>query len=107
MYTTVPLGVPAREFKVGDRVKVTLTIIADKDMSYVVVNDKRAAGLEPKEQLPTPVYSDGLCFYRENRDSHTNLFIDFLPKEPICSSMNCLLPGRSFLFGCGTDPEPV
>lgn len=72
--------VPSREFKVGDRVKVTLTIIADKDMSYVVVNDKRAAGLEPKEQLPTPVYSDGLCFYRENRDSHTNLFIDFLPK---------------------------
>ena len=72
--------VPSHGFKVGDRVKVTLTIMADKDMSYVVVNDKRAAGLEPKEQLPTPVYSDGLCFYRENRDSHTNLFINFLPK---------------------------
>ncbi len=72
--------VPSRGFKVGDRVKVTLTIVADKDMSYVVVNDKRAAGLEPKEQLPEPVYSDGMCFYRENRDSQTNLFIDFLPK---------------------------
>lgn len=72
--------VPATSFKVGDRVKVVLTLVAGKDMSYVVLADKRAAALEPKVQLPTPVYSEGLCFYRENRDEQTNIFIDFLPK---------------------------
>lgn len=72
--------VPATSFRVGDRVKVVLTIVANADMSYVVVADKRAAALEPKEQLPSPVFSEGLCFYRENRDEQTNLFIDFLPK---------------------------
>lgn len=72
--------IPASRFAIGDRVKVTLTLEVGKDMSYVVINDKRAAGLEPAEQLPAPVYSEGLCFYRENRDSQTNMFINFLPK---------------------------
>ena len=72
--------VPSETFAVGDRVKVALTIKADKDMSYVVIADSRAAALEPVEQLPRPVYSEGLCFYRENRDTRTNLFIDFMPK---------------------------
>lgn len=71
---------PSDHFSVGNRVKVTITVKAGKDMSYMVINDKRAAGLEPVEQLPGPVYADGLCFYRENRDAQTNIFIDFLPK---------------------------
>lgn len=82
-YMTVFNGsewVPSETFTVGDRVKVTLALRADKDMSYMVVTDKRAAGLEPVDQLPVPMYADGLCFYRENRDSQTNIFIDFLPK---------------------------
>jgi uncharacterized protein YfaS (alpha-2-macroglobulin family) len=46
----------------------------------VVIADQRAAGLEPVEQLPEPIVAEGLWFYRENRDSHTNIFIDFLPR---------------------------
>lgn len=72
--------VPGNEFKVGDRVKVTLTVRADDDLDYVVILDPRAAGLQLSEQLPTPVYSDGLCFYRENGDSATNLYIGRLPR---------------------------
>ena len=64
----------------GDRVRVTLTIRADADMDYVVISDARAATFEPVEQLPTPVWSENLCFYRENRDSATNLFISRLPR---------------------------
>ncbi len=82
-YMTVFNGsewVPSENFTVGDRIKVTLTVKADKDMSYLVINDRRAAGLEPVEQLPGPIYADGVCFYRENRDSQTSVFIDFLPK---------------------------
>lgn len=72
--------VASDEFKVGDRVRVTLELRADTDMDYVVIQDLRAAALEPVEQLPEPVWSEGLCFYRENRDSQTNFFIRRMPR---------------------------
>lgn len=65
---------------VGDRVTVRLTIKVHADMDYVSIIDDRPACLEPVEQLPTPIYAEGLCFYRENRDSSTRIFIDRLPK---------------------------
>ena len=65
-------------FRIGDRVKVTLTLRADDDLSYVVISDPRAAGLQLAEQLPEPVWCDGVCFYRENRDAETNLYINRL-----------------------------
>lgn len=71
---------PGDSFKVGDRVRVELTLTVGEDMDYVIIADKRAAGLEPATQLPEPIWSEGLCFYRENRDSQTNIFIDHLPK---------------------------
>ena len=72
--------VPSESFELGDRVLVSLTVNADADMDYVVIQDARAATFEPVEQLPTPVWSEGLCFYCENRDSQTNLFISRLPR---------------------------
>lgn len=66
--------------RVGDRVTVTLTIHADRDMDYVTIVDERPACYEPVEQLPTPIYAEGIRFYRENRDSSTRLFITHLPK---------------------------
>lgn len=65
---------------VGDRVSVTLTLRVDRDMDYVTIVDERPACYEPVEQMPTPLFSEGLYFYRENRDSSTRLFIDHLPK---------------------------
>lgn len=72
--------VAANTFQVGDRVKVLLTLRVDDDIDFVVVQDQRAATFEPVEQLPTPVWVEGLCFYRENRNAQTNLFIDSLPR---------------------------
>lgn len=72
--------VAGTHFKVGDKVRVELSLKVEDDLSYVVIEDLRAAGLEPTEQLPKPIFSEGLCFYRENRDSQTNIFIDFLPR---------------------------
>lgn len=69
-----------KEYKVGDRVKVQLLIHANRDMQYVAITDDRSASLEPIEQLPKPIYSEGICFYRENRDSSTNMFVTNLPK---------------------------
>lgn len=67
-------------FKVGDRVKISLTVTSGGVIDYLAITDSRAACLEPVEQLPAPIWSDGICFYRENRDSSTNIFIDRLPK---------------------------
>ncbi len=71
---------PSADFKIGDRVKVTIVLKADTDMDYVVIQDARAAALEPVEQLSTSIWSDGLCFYRENRDAQTNIFINHMPR---------------------------
>lgn len=66
--------------KIGDRVKVLITVKSDRPMSHVTITDDRAAALEPVDQLPGYVYADGVCAYRENRDAATNLYIDYLPK---------------------------
>lgn len=68
------------EMKVGDKVTVTLTLRVDRDMDYVTIVDERPACYEPVEQLPTPIFAEGIYFYRENRDASTRLFIDHLPK---------------------------
>lgn len=65
---------------VGERVTVRLTLKVYTDMDYVAIIDDRPACFEPVEQLPEPIYAEGLRFYRENRDSSTRIFIDRLPK---------------------------
>lgn len=72
--------IEANEIKVGDRVKIELLLHVNSAMDYVAISDERAACLEPVEQLPTPIFSEGLCFYRENRDAATNIFISSLPR---------------------------
>ena len=49
-------------------------------MDYVAIIDDRAACFEPVEQLPTPIFAEGIYFYRENRDDATNMFVTHLPK---------------------------
>lgn len=73
-------GKYTEDLTIGDKATVTLTIRVERDMDYVTVIDDRPACYEPVEQLPTPIFAEGICFYRENRDSSTRLFIDHLPK---------------------------
>ena len=62
--------------KVGDRVKVRLTIIADRDLDFVQVVDKRAACMEPVNQLSG--YRNGV--YITPRDNSTNYYFDIFRK---------------------------
>lgn len=62
--------------KVGDKVKVTITVKADRDYDFVEIADRRAACLEPVNQLSG---YNGQC-YEETRDRQTNYFFDRLPK---------------------------
>ncbi len=72
--------VETESFGLGDRVQVQLIIKADRDMQYITVRDDRPASFQPVEQMPGWVYSGNLGAYRENSDTRTNLFVDYLPK---------------------------
>lgn len=64
--------------KVGEKVKVTLIIIADRDYDFVQITDKRAACLEPVNQLSG--YQWGIGCYVSPRDHATNFYFDRLSK---------------------------
>ncbi len=64
--------------RVGDRVKVQLTIHCKRNLSYVSIIDERPACYEPVDQLPGWMWSEGVGFYRENRDSRTQLHVEYM-----------------------------
>ncbi len=72
--------IAADSITTGDIVQVNLTITVKRDMDYVAITDQRGACFQPVEQLPRPVVSEGIYFYRENRDSYTDIFVTRLPK---------------------------
>ncbi len=69
-------GTPADNLKVGDRVTVRITIKADRDYDFVQVTDKRAACMEPVEQLSG--YHNG--YYRTPKDCSVNYYFDNMTK---------------------------
>lgn len=64
--------------KVGEKVKVTLIITADRDYDFVQIMDKRVACLEPVNQLSG--YQWNLGCYVSPRDNTTNFYFDRLSK---------------------------
>ncbi len=64
------------ELKVGSKVKVRITITADRDYDFVQVVDKRAACMEPTSQLTG--YRGG--YYRSPRDNATYYYTDMMRK---------------------------
>ena len=71
-----PLSSLHSPLKVGDRVKVRITIVADRDYDFVQVVDKRAACLEPVNQLSGYHYG----YYCSPKDCTTNYYFDMLAK---------------------------
>ena len=64
------------QLKVGDRIKVRITIEAERDYDFVQVVDKRAACMEPINQLSG--YRRGM--YCSPKDYTTNYYFDMLAK---------------------------
>lgn len=72
----IPMGGKTGSLSVGDRVKVRITITADRDYDFVQVADKRAACMEPAEQ--TSGYRWG--YYCSPKDNATYYYFDCLTK---------------------------
>ena len=71
-------GQQLKTAKIGDRIKVRLTIQSERDLDFVQLQDKRAACMEPVNQLSGYNWSGG--YYSTPRDNVTNYYFDRLPK---------------------------
>ena len=69
----------------------------DRNMEFIHLNDKRAAGFEPESVLSGYVFKEGLYYFESSSDVGTDFFIDYLPKgtfiidypkemSPLCKS---------------------
>ena len=92
---------PATPIKLGDRVQATITLKSSRPMSNVIVSDNRAASFEPVDQMPGYVFGQGVSCYRENRDTATNLYIDYLPQGTFVLSYD-LTANNAGTFSSGT-----
>lgn len=77
------------EIQPGDKIRVMLTITASRNLDYVALTDERPACLSPVDALSGYTSTDGLFYYREIRNSSTNLFFSFLPKGAWQISYDC------------------
>lgn len=64
------------QLRVGDRITVRLTVTADRDYDFVQLSDRRAACLEPAQQLSG--YAGG--YYCQPKDNATSFFFDRMSK---------------------------
>ena len=66
-------------FEKGDVAVVRLIVKSDRNVSFVRLNDLRAACFEPVEQLSGYIYNK-TNYYQETKDASTNFYFDYLPK---------------------------
>ncbi|MGN1229472.1 MAG: alpha-2-macroglobulin family protein [Prevotella sp.] len=67
---------PKEGLKVGAKVKVRITVTADRDLDFVQIIDRRAACMQPVEQLTG--YRNGI--YCSPKDNTTNFYLNAMPK---------------------------
>ncbi|MFY0591746.1 alpha-2-macroglobulin family protein [Roseivirga sp.] len=67
-------------FKIGDRVKVRLSLSTDQDMEFLHLKDLRAAGFEPKEVLSGYKSFGNAYAYQAIDDTSIHFFFDRLKK---------------------------
>lgn len=66
--------------RVGDRLRVRLTLYADRSMDFVDLKDLRASGMEPVETLSRYHWERDIFYYQVIKDASVHFFIEVLPK---------------------------
>ncbi len=64
--------------KVGDKIEVRLTIKAEHNFNYVMIQDKKPAAFDTEKLLSGWVW-DGLSRYEDLQLAQTNFFMDYVP----------------------------
>ncbi len=64
----------------GDLVEVELLIESKNDYEYLLIEDKKPAGLESVDSQSGYFYQSGLYMYRELRERHVGLCVEWLPQ---------------------------
>lgn len=76
--TLIPLN--NNPLRIGDIVRVRITIETDRDMEFVHLKDQRAAAFEPVETLSVYKFEFGLGYYQSMKDQSAEFFFQYLPK---------------------------
>jgi hypothetical protein len=66
---------------VGDRLRVTLKVSAEKPVRYLLLEDPKLAGCEPLAKKSGPEVCQGECAHVELRADRTAIFLNTLGKE--------------------------
>lgn len=75
--------------RLGQRIRVQLTVTSSRDIDYAVITDERGGFMAPADQLSRHLWQDGVGFYREMRDESTNFFLPRLPKGDFILEYDC------------------
>lgn len=70
---------PSTVLPVGTKVKVKMTVTANRPMEFVHLKDSKASGFEAREALSGYHWST-VSYYQVSKDASTDFFIDYLPK---------------------------
>lgn len=68
------------QLKIGDRVRVQLTLHSNRNLDFIAVTCPRAACFEPVEHLSGYRWNGGMSYYLENHDSEYRFFFDRFEK---------------------------
>ncbi len=71
---------PGAALHPGDKLLLRFIINTDRDLSYVQLQDQRAACLEPVDALSGYQWKGDISYYQAPGDESTSFFFDFLPK---------------------------
>lgn len=86
--------------KLGQRIRVQLTVTSERDIDYAVITDERGGCMAPTDQLSHYMWQDGTGFYREIRNESTNFFLPRLPKGDFILEYDCFA-GQEGEFAVG------
>lgn len=86
--------------RLGQRIRVQLTVTSERDIDYAVITDGRGGCMAPVDQLSHYVWQDGTGFYREVRQESTNFFLPRLPKGDFILEYDCFA-GQEGTFSIG------
>lgn len=67
-------------FVKGERIRVTLTLTADRELDYLFISDRLGAWMQPVAQLTHYTRQDNLWYLMETRNSAVNFYITSVSK---------------------------